>query len=42
MLISAYVKIPIWIALGVVVGVLAISVGVSLINPKKEAEEKAP
>jgi tellurite resistance protein TerC len=38
MLISSYVKIPIWVALGVVVGVLAISVVASLMNPKKEGE----
>ena len=40
MLISSYVKIPIGIALGVVVGVLALSVLASLMNPKKDRERE--
>ncbi len=41
MLVSHYYPVPIHVALGVVAGVLAVSIGVSVIFPKKHAPETA-
>jgi hypothetical protein len=40
MLISHFYEAPLGITLGVVVGILALSVGTSLIWPETEAEEE--